>query len=101
MDVNYDNITFADGKVTVPVAKNSAVSGTVKPAVIVCVYDGSVTGAPLAKKAYVKEQEITSETYTNIEVTEIKTEPGDKVRVFVWDGLSTMNPLAQSKDFNN
>ena len=101
VDVNYDNITFADGKVTVPVAKNSAVSGTVKPAVIVCVYDGSVTGAPLAKKAYVKEQEITSETYTNIEVTEIKTEPGDKVRVFVWDGLSTMNPLAQSKDFNN
>lgn len=101
VDVDYDNITFADGKVTIPVAKNSAISGTVKPAVIVCVYDGSVTGAPLAKKAYVKEQEITSETYTNIEVTGIEKAAGDKVRVFVWDGLSTMNPLAQSKDFNN
>lgn len=101
VDVDFNGITFADGKVTVPVAKNSAVSGTVKPAVIVCVYDGSVTGAPLAKKAYVKEQEITSETYTNIEVTGIEKAAGDKVRVFVWDGLSTMNPLAQSKDFNN
>ena len=101
VDVDFNGITFADGKVTVPVAKNSAVSGTVKPAVIVCVYDGSVTNAPLAKKAYVKEQEITSETYTNIEVTGIEKAPGDKVRVFVWDGLSTMNPLAQSKDFKN
>lgn len=101
VDVNYDNITFENGKVTIPVAKNSAVSGTVKPAVIVCVYDGSVTNAPLAKKAYVQEQEITSETYTNIEVTGIEKAPGDKVRVFVWDGLSTMNPLTQSKDFNN
>ena len=103
VDVNWDNITLendADGKkkVTVPVTKQTGVTDTVKPAVIVYVYDGSNPDAPLIKKAYAKEEEVTNQT--NIEVTGIEVESGDKVRVFVWDGFSSMKPLTQRKDLN-
>lgn len=101
IDVDYNNITLTDGidgkkKVTVPVAKADGVTETIKPAVIVCVYDGSVEEAPLVKKSYAKEDEVTDQT--SIEITGIDVETGDKVRVFVWDGLSTMRPLTQRKD---
>ena len=103
IDVDYANIKLEDGtdgkkKVTVPVTKQTGVTDTVKPAVIVYVYDGSETDAPLIKKAYAKEEEVTNQT--NIEVTGIEVESGDKVRVFVWDGFSSMKPLTQSKDLN-
>ena len=103
VDVNWDNITLGNGtdgkkKVTVPVTKQTGVTDTVKPAVIVYVYDGSETDAPLIKKAYAKEEEVTNQT--NIEVTGIEVESGDKVRVFVWDGFSSMKPLTQRKDLN-
>lgn len=101
IDVDYDKITLENGtdgkkKVTVPVTKQTGVTDTVKPAVIVYVYDGSETDAPLIKKAYAKEEEVTNQT--NIEVTGIEVEAGDKVRVFVWDGFSSMKPLTQRKD---
>ena len=103
VDVDYKNITLEDGadgkkKVTVPVAKQSDVTDTVKPAVIVYVYDGSDTDAQLIKKAYVKEEEVTSQK--SIEITGIEVGASDKVRVFVWDGFSSMRPLTQRKDLN-
>ena len=103
VDVDYANIKLEEGtdgkkKVTVPVTKQTGVTDTVKPAVIVYVYDGSETDAPLIKKAYAKEEEVTNQT--NIEVTGIEVESGDKVRVFVWDGFSSMKPLTQRKDLN-
>lgn len=103
IDVDYENIKLekdTDGKkkVTVPVTKQTGVTDTVKPAVIVYVYNGSETDAPLIKKAYAKEEEVTNQT--NIEVTGIEVESGDKVRVFVWDGFSSMKPLTQRKDLN-
>ncbi len=102
VDVNWDNITLenvADGKkkVTVPVTKQTGITDTVKPAVIVYVYDGSNPDAPLIKHAYAKEEEVT--TNKNIEVTGIEVGAGDKVRVFVWDGFSSMKPLTQRKEF--
>ena len=102
VDVDYANIKLGedtDGKkkVTVPVTKQEGVTDTVKPAVIVYVYNGSNT-APLIKKAYAKEEEVTSQN--SIEVTGIEVGAGDKVRVFVWDGFSSMKPLTQRKDLN-
>ena len=103
VDVDYANIKLEEGtdgkkKVTVPVTKQTGITDTVKPAVIVYVYDGSNTDAPLIKHAYAKEEEVT--TNKNIEVTGIEVGAGDKVRVFVWDGFSSMKPLTQRKDFN-
>ena len=103
IDVDYANIKLEDGtdgkkKVTVPVTKQTGVTDTVKPAVIVYVYDGSNTDAPLIKHAYAKEEEVT--TNKNIEVTGIEVGTSDKVRVFVWDGFSSMKPLTQRKDLN-
>ena len=103
VDVDYANIKLENGtdgknKVTVPVTKQTGITDTVKPAVIVYVYDGSNTDAPLIKHAYAKEEEVT--TNKNIEVTGIEVGAGDKVRVFVWDGFSSMKPLTQRKDFN-
>ena len=103
VDVDYANIKLEKGtdgkkKVTVPVTKQTGITDTVKPAVIVYVYDGSNTDAPLIKYAYAKEEEVTNQT--NIEVTGIEVESGDKVRVFVWDGFSSMKPLTQRKDLN-
>ena len=102
IDVDYKNIKLEDGtdgkkKVTVPVTKQTGVTDTVKPAVIVYVYDGSETDAPLIKYAYAKE-EVTSTETANIEVTGIEVGEGDKVRVFVWDGFSSMKPLTQRID---
>lgn len=101
IDVNYENIKLekdTDGKmkVTVPVTKQTGVTDTVKPAVIVYVYDGSNTDAPLIKKAYAKEEEVTSQK--SIEITGIEVEEGDEVRVFVWDGFSSMRPLTKRID---
>ena len=101
IDVNYANIKLEDGvdgkkKVTVPVAKAAGVAETVKPAIIVSVYDESVTDEPMLKKSYVKEDEVT--TQTSIEITGIDVEAGDKVRVFVWDGFTTMRPLTRRVD---
>lgn len=101
IDVNYENIKLekdTDGKmkVTVPVTKQTGVTDTVKPAVIVYVYDGSNTDAPLIKHAYAKEEEVIGSK--NIEVTGIEVGAGDKVRVFVWDGFSSMRPLTQRED---
>lgn len=103
IDVDYANIKLEEGtdgkkKVTVPVTKQTGVTDTVKPAVIVYVYDGSNTDAPLIKHAYAKEEEVT--TNKNIEVTGIEVGTSDKVRVFVWDGFSSMKPLTQRKDLN-
>ena len=103
IDVNYENIklekdTDGKNKVTVPVSKQEGVTDTVKPAVIVYVYDGSNTDAPLIKHAYAKEEEVVTNQTTNIEVTGIEVEEGDEVRVFVWDGLSSMRPLTQRID---
>ena len=103
IDVDYANIKLEDGtdgkkKVTVPVTKQTGITDTVKPAVIVYVYDGSNTDAPLIKYAYAKEEEVT--TNKNIEVTGIEVGTSDKVRVFVWDGFSSMKPLTQRKDLN-
>ncbi len=103
VDVNWDDITLGNGtdgkkKVTVPVSKQEGVTDTVKPAVIVYVYDGSNTDAPLIKHAYAKEEEVTGSK--NIEVTGIEVGAGDKVRVFVWDGFSSMKPLTQRKELN-
>lgn len=103
VDVDYANITLEEGtdgkkKVTVPITKQTGITDTVKPAVIVYVYDGSNADAPLIKKAYVKEEEVTNQT--NIEITGIEASAGDNVRVFVWDGLSSMKPLTQRKDLN-
>ena len=103
VDVDYANIKLEEGtdgkkKVTVPVTKQTGITDTVKPAVIVYVYDGSNTDAPLIKHAYAKEEEVT--TNKNIEVTGIEVGTSDKVRVFVWDGFSSMKPLTQRKDFN-
>ena len=101
IDVDYANIKLEDGvdgkkKVTVPVAKAAGVAETVKPAIIVSVYDESVTDEPMLKKSYVKEDEVT--TQTSIEITGIDVEAGDKVRVFVWDGFTTMRPLTRRVD---
>ena len=103
IDVDYANIKLEEGtdgkkKVTVPVTKQTGITDTVKPAVIVYVYDGSNTDAPLIKYAYAKEEEVT--TNKNIEVTGIEVGTSDKVRVFVWDGFSSMKPLTQRKDLN-
>lgn len=103
IDVDYANIKLEEGtdgkkKVTVPVTKQTGITDTVKPAVIVYVYDGSNTDAPLIKHAYAKEEEVT--TNKNIEVTGIEVGTSDKVRVFVWDGFSSMKPLTQRKDLN-
>ena len=103
IDVDYDKISLEDDtdgkkKVMVPVTKQEGVTDTVKPAVIVYVYDGSDTDAQLIKKAYVKEEEVTSQK--SIEITGIEVGTSDKVRVFVWDGFSSMRPLTQRKDLN-
>ena len=103
IDVDYANIKLEEGtdgkkKVTVPVTKQTGVTDAVKPAVIVYVYDGSDTDALLIKNAYTKEEAVTNQT--NIVVTGIEVEAGDKVRVFVWDGFSSMKPLTQRKDLN-
>lgn len=99
IDVAYENIKLTGTTVTVPVSKNSGVAETVKPSVIVCVYDISNPSAPLLKKSYIKEDEVT--TQKNIEVTGIEYSTGDKVRVFVWNGLTTMSPLVKCKDVLN
>ena len=101
IDVDYANIKLEDGtdgkmKVTVPVAKAAGVTETVKPAIIVSVYDESVENEPMLKKSYVKEEEVT--TQTSIEIAGIDVEAGDKVRVFVWDGFTAMRPLTRRVD---
>ena len=83
-------------KVTVPVTKAAGVTETVKPAIIVSVYDESVENEPMLKKSYVKEEEVT--TQTSIEIAGIDVEAGDKVRVFVWDGFTAMRPLTRRVD---
>ena len=101
LDVDYANIKLENGtdgkmKVTVPVTKAAGVTETVKPAIIVSVYDESAENEPMLKKSYVKEEEVT--TQTSIEIAGIDVEAGDKVRVFVWDGFTTMIPLTQRVD---
>ena len=101
IDVACENIKLENGadgkmKVTVPVTKAAGVTETVKPAIIVSVYDESVENEPMLKKSYVKEEEVT--TQTSIEIAGIDVEAGDKVRVFVWDGFTAMRPLTRRVD---